>query len=80
MDEQRCYLLKFSMLFYNTTKAALHEAYAAEFFGAEEDFEDAVKHFKARRLCPMVQYMNKRFAARLRRDGHCSKIKRKSHQ
>lgn len=69
VHEQRHYLLKLSMLFHNTTKAALHGHYDAKYFGGKEDFEDAVKRLKARRLRAMVQYMNKRFATRLRRGG-----------
>ena len=69
LDEQRHYLLKLSMLFYNITKAALHGNYDAEYFGGKEDFEDAVNRLKARRLRAMVQYMNGRFATRLRREG-----------
>ena len=70
VDEQRHYLVKPGMRFYSTTKAALHGDYDSEYFGAKEDFEDAVKCFKVRRLRAMVQYMNKQFAARLRRNGH----------
>lgn len=69
VDEQRHYLLKLSMLVYNTAKAALHGHYDAEYFGGKEDFEDAVARLKARRLRAMIQYMNKRFAAQLRREG-----------
>ena len=65
VGEQRHYLLKLSMLFYNTAKAALHGHYDAEYFGGKEDFEDAVARLKARRLRAMIQYMNKRFAAQL---------------
>lgn len=70
VDEQRYYLMKLSMLFYNTTKAALHGDYDAEYFWAKEDFEDALKRSKARRLRAMVQYINKQFAAQLRLYGH----------
>lgn len=37
--------------------------------GGKEDFKDAVKCLKARRLRAMVQFMNEWFAARLRRGG-----------
>lgn len=69
VDEQRHYLLKLSMLFHNTTKAALHGHYDAEYLGGKEDFKDTVKCLKARRLRAIVQFMNERFAARLRRGG-----------
>lgn len=74
VDEQRHYLLKVSMLFHNTTKAALHGHYDAEYLGGKEDFKDAVKCLKARRLRAMVQFMNERFAARLRRGGSQDKF------
>jgi hypothetical protein len=70
VDEQRQYLMKLSMLFYDIAKAGLHGHYDAEYFADKEDFEDAVKQLRARRLRAMVQYMNKRFAAQLRRCGH----------
>lgn len=57
------------MLFYDTAKAALHWHYDAEYFEGKEDFEDAVERLKARKLRAMIQYMNKRFAARLRLEG-----------
>lgn len=59
VKEQRHYLLKLGRLFHNTTKAALRGDYDNDFFGAEEDFEDASKRVKTRRLHAMVQYMNK---------------------
>jgi GTPase SAR1 family protein len=70
VDEQRQYLMKLSMSFYDIAKASLHGYYDAEYFADMEDFEDAVEQLKARRLRAMVQYMNKRFAARLRQYGH----------
>lgn len=54
VDEQRHYLLKLSMLFHNTTKAALHGHYDAEYLGGKEGFKDAVKCLKVRRLRAMV--------------------------
>lgn len=69
VGEQRHYLLKLSMLFYNTAKAALHGQYNAEYFEGKEDFEDAVGRLKARKLRAMIQYMNIRFATRLQLEG-----------
>jgi hypothetical protein len=70
VDEQRQCLMKLSMSFYDIAKAGLHGHYDAEYFAHKEDFEDAVKQLKARRLRAMVQYTNKRFATRLRQYGH----------
>lgn len=56
--EQRHYLLKLSMLFYDTAKAALHGHYDAEYFRVDEDSKDAVGRLKARKLRAMIQYMN----------------------
>jgi len=70
VDEQRQYLVKLSMSFYDIAKAGLHGHYDAEYFADKENFEDAVEQLRARRLRAMVQYMNKRFAARLRQYGH----------
>ena len=70
VGEQRQYLMKLSMSFYNIAKAGLHGHYDAEYFADKEDFREAGEQLKVRRLRAMVQYMNKQFAARLRQYGH----------
>jgi len=54
MGEQRQYLMKLSMSFYDIAKAGLHRHYDAEYFVDREDFEEAKKQLKVRRLRTMV--------------------------
>lgn len=74
LHEQKQYLMKLSMLFYDITKAGVNGHHEDDYFGGV-DTNSKIGALSARRLRAMIQHLNIQFAARMRKYGHKYRIK-----